>query len=51
MTLVPVKRIGVNDRFGESGPVREPLAKYRLDSEVIYSQIKEFMKDQEETVI
>lgn len=38
----PVKltRIGVNDRFGESGPAKELVHKYGLDAEGIYNQIK-----------
>ena len=39
---VPVKRIGVNDRFGESGPAVALLEKYGLDGEGIYKQVKEF---------
>lgn len=38
---VPVKCIGVNDVFGESGPATELLHKYKLDAEGIYEQIKE----------
>ena len=33
-------RIGVRDRFGESGPAKELLHKYELDAEGIYKQIK-----------
>ena len=40
---VPVKRIGVNDRFGESGPAVALLEKYDLDGEGIYKQVKEFV--------
>ena len=40
---VPVKRIGVNDVFGESGPAAALLEKYGLDGEGIYKQIKEFV--------
>lgn len=36
-------RIGVKDRFGESGPAVELLKKYKLDAEGIYEQIKENM--------
>lgn len=38
----PVKltRIGVNDRFGESGSAKELVHKYGLDAEGIYNQIK-----------
>ena len=37
---VPVKRIGIHDVFGESGPALELLHKYGLDAEGIYKQIK-----------
>lgn len=40
----PVLRIGVKDVFGESGPAAELLAKYQLDGEGVYAQIKEWMK-------
>lgn len=36
-----VQRIGVQDRFGESGPAVELLHKYGLDGEGIYRSIKE----------
>lgn len=35
-----LSRIGVRDRFGESGPAKELLHKYELDAEGIYRQIK-----------
>lgn len=38
---VPVYKIGVRDRFGESGPATELLHKYELDAEGIYKQVKE----------
>ena len=41
---VIVKRIGVQDVFGESGSAVELLRKYKLDVEGIYQQIKEFLK-------
>ncbi|SFG33187.1 transketolase [Lachnospiraceae bacterium C7] len=40
---VPMKRIGVYDTFGESGPAVELLKKYRLDATGIYEQVKEFL--------
>ena len=40
---VPVKRIGINDVYGESGPAVKLLEKYGLDAEGIYRQIKEFV--------
>ena len=39
-----MKRIGVRDTFGESGPAKELLHKYELDAEGIYKQVKEFLK-------
>ena len=41
---VPVKKIGVQDVFGESGPAVALLAKYKLDGEGDYEQGKEFCK-------
>jgi transketolase len=41
---VKVKKIGINDRFGESGPAVELVAKYGLDGEGIYRAVKEFCK-------
>ncbi len=39
----PMKRIGVYDRFGESGPAAELLHKFELDGEGIYKQVKSFL--------
>lgn len=36
-------RIGVNDTFGESGPAKDLLKKYKLDADGIYEQIKAAM--------
>ena len=36
-------RIGMRDRFGESGPAGELLRKYQLDAEGLYQQIREFV--------
>ena len=36
--------IGVQDVFGESGPAVALLAKYKLDGEGVYEQVKEFCK-------
>ena len=41
---VPVKKFGVQDVFGESGPAAALLAKYKLDGEGVYEQVKEFCK-------
>lgn len=38
-----VLKIGVNDVFGESGPAMELIKKYGLDSEGIYTKVKQFM--------
>lgn len=40
---VKVKKIGIQDRFGESGPAVELVAKYGLDGEGIYRSVKEFI--------
>ncbi|MCD8154192.1 MAG: transketolase family protein [Clostridiales bacterium] len=40
---VPVKRIGINDVFGESGPAAALLEKYELDGAGIYKQVKAFL--------
>lgn len=42
--LAPVHKIGVHDRFGESGPAGELLKKYGLDAQGIYKEVKEFVK-------
>ena len=39
----PVLRIGVNDTYGESGPAVALLAKYKLDGEGVYEQIKAWL--------
>lgn len=41
---VKVKKIGINDIFGESGPAVELVKKYGLDGESIYETVKEFVK-------
>lgn len=41
---LPVKRIGVYDAFGESGPAVELLHKYRLDGEGIAEQVKSYLQ-------
>lgn len=40
---VPVKKIGIQDVFGESGPAKELIRKYRLDEDGIYQQVLEFV--------
>lgn len=40
---VKVKKIGINDVFGESGPAVELVAKYGLDGAGIYKMVKEFL--------
>ena len=42
---VPVKRIGVNDVFGESGPAVKLIEKYGLDGKGVYSSVKAFCAD------
>ncbi|WP_307739040.1 transketolase C-terminal domain-containing protein [uncultured Parolsenella sp.] len=41
---VPVKKVGVNDVFGESGPAVDLLRKYGLDAEGIVSAVRDFVK-------
>lgn len=40
---VPVKKVGIQDVFGESGPAAELVKKYGLDAEGVYKSVKEFM--------
>mgnify|MGYP002801344843 FL=1 len=40
-----VKKIGVNDVFGESGPAVELIKKYELDGESIYRKVKAFVEE------
>ncbi|MBP9997145.1 MAG: transketolase family protein [Lachnospiraceae bacterium] len=40
----PVKKIGMNDMFGESGPASALVAKYGLDGDGVYNTVKEFIK-------
>ena len=40
---VPVRKIGSNDVFGESGPAMDLLAKYGLDAAGIEAQVEEFL--------
>jgi len=40
---VPVKRIGMNDVFGESGPAVKLLEKYGLDGKGVCASVKEFL--------
>ena len=40
----PLLRIGVRDRFGESGPAAELIRKYELDGEGVYKQVSSFLK-------
>ena len=40
---VPVRKVGVNDVFGESGPAVDLLAKYGLDAAGIASQTLDFL--------
>ncbi len=39
----PVKKLGVNDTYCESGPAAKLIEKYRLDGVGVYEQIKEWM--------
>ena len=39
----PVKKIGMNDVFGESGPAGELVKKYGLDGDGVYNTVKAFL--------
>ncbi len=39
----PVKKVGIQDVFGESGPAAELVKKYGLDAEGVYKAVKEFI--------
>ena len=41
---VKVTRMGIRDTFGESGPAKELLKKYKLDADGIYEQINKELK-------
>jgi len=40
----PVKKLGMQDTFGESGTASELVHKYGLDGEGVYASVKEFLK-------
>ena len=40
----PVKKIGIQDVFGESGSASALIHKYQLDAEGIYNQVKEMIR-------
>ena len=40
----PVKKIGMQDVFGESGPADKLVKKYGLDAKGIYTSVKDFVK-------
>lgn len=40
----PVRKVGVNDVFGESGPAVDLLAKYGLDGAGVAVQVRDFLK-------
>ena len=40
---VPVKKLGMQDVFGESGPAAALVKKYGLDAEGVYKSVKEFV--------
>ena len=39
----PVKKLGMQDVFGESGSAAALVAKYGLDAEGVYKSVKEFV--------
>jgi len=42
---LPIKFMGIKDRFGQSGQAEELLKKYNLDKEAIKETVKEMIKD------
>lgn len=40
----PVYKIGMQDKFGESGSAADLIKKYKLDADGVYEQVKEFLK-------
>jgi transketolase len=40
----PVFKIGMQDRFGESGSAAALIEKYKLDAKGVYEQVKEFLE-------
>lgn len=38
-----VKKIGINDKYGESGSAAALMEKYRLDGKGVYQQVKEYL--------
>lgn len=41
---VPLKRVGIKDTFGRSGPAKELLKLFKLDAESIANEVKEAIK-------
>ena len=41
---VPVKKLGMQDMYGESGPAAALVEKYKLDGKGVYADIKDFLK-------
>ena len=41
---VPVKKLGMQDIFGESGSASALVEKYHLDGKGVYADIKDFLK-------
>ncbi|PLX02711.1 MAG: transketolase [Marinilabiliales bacterium] len=41
---VPIEYVGINDRFGESGPPAELMKKFNLTSDEIYKKAKQVLK-------
>ena len=40
---VPVKKLGMQDKFGESGPAAALVEKYKLDGKGVYGDVKAFL--------
>ncbi len=42
---VPVRRIGIEDVFGESGPAMDLVEKYGLDGKGVFAKVKRFLQE------
>lgn len=42
---VPVKKLGIQDVFGESGSAADLVKKYELDAEGVYRNVKKFLEE------
>lgn len=47
--IAKVMKIGIQDTYGESGPALELIKKYGLDTDSIYTKVKEFLDEEDKT--